>query len=728
MSRSKRWELRYGFAVLAASVVSALAMFPIINRGLAGVILFAVMLTAWYGGRGPGLLATALFLIIAVATYAVSRTPIPPNQIASFAIFVALGVAITFVVDSWDAARRRAEQSEKWLSAVLMSIGDAVIATDQKGELVFMNPRAEALTAWDEAEARGKNLVEVFPLIDETTRQPAENPVTKVLKAGRIRGLANHTVLIARDGSEMPIDDSAAPILDEQNQIQGVVLVFRDVTERRKADELRERLAAIVDSSDDAIVSNDLNGVVTSWNKAAERIFGYRADEVVGKNISMLMPEDLIEDMSRILDHVRRGERIQHFATKRKRKDGACIDVSVSVSSVRDGYGAIVGASRIARDITEQKRIEAERRDAERRKDEFLAMLGHELRNPIAALANAVAVSNEAQDPQNIAWARQVVDRQLNLLSRLIDDLLDVSRITRGKIRLLRESIDARTIVNHAVESARALIEERKHALETVVPSQPLMLDADAARLEQVFVNLLANAAKYTEVGGRIRFTAESSAGEVVFRVQDTGIGIAPEEMPRVFELFSQGQRTPGRSEGGLGVGLTIVKSLVEMHGGAVSVQSDGRGSGSTFVVRLPASASAPLREVAPAPPPPTSTPVARVLIIDDNRDLADGLARILRFHGHQVATVHDGPEGIEAARTIRPGVILLDIGLPTLDGYQVARILRAEGCLSDAVIIAISGYGQEEDVRRSREAGMNHHLVKPIDLNALSSLLSSSP
>ena len=724
MNRSKSRPLRYGFAVLTAIAAIASGRIPIIGEGLVGFILFSVMLSAWYGGRGPGLTATAV--IMATVLLTVVGSSVSPSQVAGWVMFVALGVAITLLVESLHTARRRAEASEKWLSAVLTSIGDAVIATDRQGVVVFMNPEAEARTGWSESEANGKKLVEVFSIVNETTRRPVKNPAATVLAEGRVVGLANHTVLIARNGTETPIDDSAAPITDRQGGIQGVVLVFRDVSEKRKTEELRERLAAIVESSNDAVISLNLDGVVTSWNKAAELIFDYRADEVVGKYVSMLMPETHAEEMTTILAQVRRGERVHHYETTRRRKDGTAVDVSLSVSPIRDGYGEIIGAAKVGRDITERKRVEQERKEADRRKDEFLAMLAHEIRNPIAAIANAVALTNQAGVEEHYAWAVEVVNRQIGILGRLIDDLLDVSRITRGKIRLLKESIDARLVIENALESVRPLIEERDQRFETEIPAEPLPLEVDPVRFEQILVNLLTNAAKYTEAGGRIRFSAERLDGEIVFRVEDSGIGISPREIPRMFELFVQGEcALRGRSEGGLGIGLTIVKSLVEMHGGTVSAESVGPGQGSSFLVRLPENRPVQSRERARCRPIPASTRSPRVLIIDDNKDLADGLAKNLRFYGYEVATTHDGPEGIEAARTLHPGVILLDIGLPTLDGYQVVRTLRNEARLSDVLIIAISGYGQEEDVKRSRDAGINHHMVKPLDLVALTNLLT---
>ena len=616
--------------------------------------------------------------------------------------------------------------NEHWFSTALRSIGDAVIATDGRGRVLFMNPVAEDLTGWPNAEGRGKPLTEVFSIQNETTGQPVENPVERVLVTGRVVGLANHTVLVARDGRRFPIDDSAAPISDDHGRVTGVILVFRDVTEKRQAEIVNERLAAIVESSDDIIVSKTLDGVITSWNRGAERVLGYAPEEVIGRHVSMLMPPEAAEDVTRILDRVRRGERVDHYQTRRRRKDGTVIDVSLTVSPIRDASGRIIGASKIGRDITQEKRIEAERQEAERRKDEFLAMLAHELRNPLSAINSAAQLFGKLETEDELEWAKEVVLRQVKHLARLIDDLLDVSRISRGKIVLRKEFISLSPVVGSAVEAVRPLMEERKHELSVSLVNGGLRLEADPLRLEQVLVNLLTNAAKYTDAGGRIALTARQEGGEIVIKVRDTGMGITPELLPRIFDLFAQGDRTIARSEGGLGIGLTLVQKLTEMHGGSVTAASEGPGRGSEFTVRLPALAEAPARRPDPrAALPRVARQGSRVLVVDDNIDSATGLSRLLRLLGHDVRVSHDGHHALDAARAYSPEIVLLDIGLPGMDGYEVVRRLRSDDCCKDALIIAVSGYGQPEDIRRSREAGFDHHLIKPVDYDTLMTLFS---
>jgi CheY-like chemotaxis protein/two-component sensor histidine kinase len=354
-------------------------------------------------------------------------------------------------------------------------------------------------------------------------------------------------------------------------------------------------------------------------------------------------------------------------------------------------------------------------------------MLAHELRNPLASMRSAAEIFGMPGAEDQLEWARQVIGQQIHHLSHLLDDMLDVSRITRGLIQVRPQPIAASDVIHRAIATVRPLIDDRGHTLDVALTEGQLVLSADPVRLEQIVVNLLTNAARYTPAGGRIRLSADRAEDQVVIRVADNGAGIAPEVLPRIFDLFAQGDRRLDRSEGGLGVGLTIVQRLVELHGGTVSVQSDGPGRGSTFTIRLPASATPPA-DSKPPPAAPAQKQRFRMLIVDDNRALAQGLSRLLKLLGHEVELAYDGPDAIEAARTSRPDVILLDIGLPNLDGYEVARRLRQDDQLKDIVIIAISGYGHESDRQRSREAGMDHHLTKPVDVKSIMELITQPP
>lgn len=363
-------------------------------------------------------------------------------------------------------------------------------------------------------------------------------------------------------------------------------------------------------------------------------------------------------------------------------------------------------------------------READRHKDEFLAMLAHELRNPLAAVNNAVTVLKLSPEQESRIWASDVVERQVRQLARLIDDLLDVSRITSGKIRLRKEFVDASTVLDQAIESARPLIDERGHTLTVSVERGELPLYVDATRVGQIVLNLLTNAAKYTENDGIIQLTARREGQRLAVSVRDNGMGISPEKLPEMLRLFAQADHSLARSEGGLGIGLTIVQKLAEMHGGSVEARSDGPGRGSEFVVRIPLA-----RKPGAANPDArrgqfTVRKGSRILVVDDNTDTALGMVRLLKMLGNEVVSAHSGPEALESARTFRPDFVLLDIGLPGMDGYQVASALREDEAHKDIVIIAVSGYGQEKDRRRSQAAGFDHHLVKPVDFDSLVSLM----
>jgi signal transduction histidine kinase len=378
-------------------------------------------------------------------------------------------------------------------------------------------------------------------------------------------------------------------------------------------------------------------------------------------------------------------------------------------------------------DLAERERQAAALRQNDRQKDEFLAMLAHELRNPLAAVNNAVTVLKTSPDEESRNWASDVVERQVKQLSRLIDDLLDISRINSGKIRLRKDFVDAGTILDLAIESARPLIDERRHTLNVSVERGQLPLHVDVTRVEQIFLNLLTNAAKYTERGGRIWVTATREGDQVAISVRDDGTGIVPEKLPEMFRLFTQGDRSLARSEGGLGIGLTVVRKLAEMHDGSVVAMSEGLGKGSEFVVRLPLSRKPARSEPQARRSNPGAGGGSRILVVDDSVDTARGMARLLKLLGNEVVSVHDGHAAVEAARTFRPDFVLLDIGLPGLDGYQVASTLRQMGFGKGTVIIATSGYGKEEDRRRSLAAGFDHHLVKPVDFDSLIALIGQS-
>ena len=1234
---------RYGFAVIIVALVTGgrLLLDPALGTRSAFAFFFiAVLLTAWYRGFGPAIAAVVLSVL------SVTYFLLPPRgtfadksieQQVSIEVFLVVSLGIAILGGSMRLSRERANRiveeerhQRRQLDITLRSIGDAVIVTDPEGRVTLLNSVAQKLTGWAQEEATCQPLELVFRIVEEETRRAVESPVIRALRDGAIADLANHTLLISRDGTERPIEDSTAPIRDSGGSIRGAVLVFRDVTERRRAEQERIRLAAIVESSSDAIISKTLDGVIQSWNRGAERLFGFKGEEAIGRPITLIIPPDR-----------EREELIEKFETVRIAKDGRRLDVSMTVSPLRDENGRLIGISEIARDITEHKRAgellraseqrfrtlfesmgegfcvvemlydaegapvdyrflevnptfeahtglkdalgrtilemvpghdahwfeiygrvaatgepirfvnearamgrwydvyayraggpdsrrvallfsdittrrraetllkeseeryrtlfnsidqgfciidvifvdgspadyrfveankvfeqqtglagvvgrtirelvptieerwfeiygriattaepvrfvessealgrwfdvfasqtggpesrkvailftditerklaeaererllrqfeiergqlaavfqlapsfmcvlrgpdhvferandrsvdlvggreligrtvrdalpevaeqgfidlldqvyrsgeayvgtgvrvllqgdsgrqsverfldfayqplrenngavtgilvqgvdltervraEAERarltetlslalsaadlgtwewdpatdlitlsdrgaaiyelpagqtfsrewmrglihpdhqdraraaatraatergeydieyllvrplwlsvrgrgvydasgklirmlgvvqditkrkeseealREADRKKDDFIALLAHELRNPLAPIRNGLQVLRFSKDPENRERSQAMMDRQLAHMVRMIDDLLDVSRISRNKMELRRARVALADIVGSAVEMSKPFIEESSHELSVSVPPESIFLDADLTRLSQVFSNLLTNSAKYTERGGKIWLSASALHQEVEVLVRDTGIGIPSDALPHIFNMFSQVDRPIERSTGGLGIGLALVKGLVEMHGGTVRAESKGLGQGSTFLVRLPrlADAEASLPKTNSHNGQNTSGPKRHILVVDDNRDSADSLAMMLELFSNEVRTANDGFAALEEAEKFRPEVILMDVGMPKLNGLEATRQIRSKPWGKSMTIIALTGWGQEADRERSREAGCDGHLVKPVHIDELQKLLA---
>lgn len=741
--RSSLRSYAFGFAAMVLAVLLRWVLDPLMGDVLPLVTLFgAVAAAVWVGGYRVAIPVTLLGYAACLYLF------IPPrgsfdlsnssNQVGLIAYLFTCTLIIVFG-EATSAAQSRVTQSREVFRVTLRSIGDAVITTDIDGRVTYLNEVAESLTGWSLDEALGQPLDRVFCIVNEITNQPVENPAIRSLRQGLIVGLANHTVLIKRDGSECPIDDSAAPIRDEQGLVSGCVLIFRDVTAQRLAERERAEqlitarfLASIVESSNDAIISKSLDGTIQSWNAAAERLFGFAADEAVGRNISLVIPPERIAEEDQIIDRLKAGQRIEHFETERVRSDGRPIVVSLTISPIKDSEGNVVGASKIVRDITERKQLEDNLRvlaanlsENDRRKNEFLATLAHELRNPLAPMSNMLEVLKRGDGNANVLKrAHETFERQLAQMVRLVDDLLDWNRITHDRLELRRSEVELTPVIQQAVEVARPMMEEAGHHMSVELPGEPIYLNADGARLAQVFGNLLNNSSKYTRPKGTISLTARRNDHEVVVTVRDNGAGIPPDKLDSIFDMFMQVDRTAERSQSGLGIGLTLVKRLVEMHEGSIEARSDGVGMGSEFVVRLPI-LSGPSMVAGDGDGATTESTPRRVLIVDDNRDSADSLAMLLKLTHNEIYVAHDGLEALEEIETNRPEVVLLDIGLPKLDGHEVCRRVREQPWGKDIVFIALTGWGQEDDRRKSEEAGFNGHLVKPVDYDQLLKLLS---
>jgi PAS domain S-box-containing protein len=1032
----------YALAV-AAAAVATLLMFVLyaatgLERGSVPFIFYfvGVIVVALYGGRGPVLLYIALsalaanyFFLGAPYTFALDF-----DDVLQTGVFVAVSLFISALAERSARAEASARVDRESLQTTLHSIGDAVIATDGRGLVRFMNPVAERLTGWPLAEAEGQPLQDIFKIVNEVTRQDVESPVDKVLRAGQIVGLANHTVLLARDGTEVPIDDSGAPIRDARGRITGVVLVFHDVTEQRKVERVRALQAAIVESSSEAVIGKRLDGTVTSWNAAAERMYGYTAEEAVGRHISFIVPEELQADLAEIMSQLGRGERVERAETVRVARDGSRLEVSLIISPIRDVSGRLVGASTVARDITAQKRADAERvalarlvehersrlknlvanvpgvvweawgepdeasqridfvsdyveqmlgytveewlstpnfwlfivhpedreragsearaifesredgtsqfrwvrkdgrvvhveaqsrvvldergepagmrgvtmditqrkaaekrlrflaeasrvlgssldyettlaglarlavaamadyclvdlvdadgrvrrvaaahadpalqplaerlrdyppgpqsagiprvlrtglpevfpevteellpslaRDEEhervlrelglksfvtvplvargrtigaltfsstrarrrytdedvayaqeiaaraalaienarlyaraqevnRAKDEFLATLSHELRTPLTPILGWTHMIRSgrlgsAETEQGV----RIIEKNSQSLSRLINDLLDMSSILSGKMRIERAPVELAGVVREAAETVRPQADARSVSVEVQTDGlRPAVVSGDRTRLVQVFWNLLHNAVKFSREGGRVRVLVGAREGAARVEVEDEGSGIAPEFLPYVFERFRQADMATTRMHGGLGLGLALVKSFVEAHGGSVRAESGGHGCGSRFTVALPAAETDGARgnsdDLDAGAGEPCSERTCHVLLIEDAPDTLEMLRVVFESRGYTTTACATPEEALRVAETGRFDIIVSDIGLPRIDGYELITRLRELPHLREVPALALTGYAAQSDAEAALAAGFDAHVPKPVD------------
>ena len=799
-----------------------------------------------------------------------ARHPLPDQTLSTMA-----GIArdVSLGIDR-DRAIRELRDQRELLQVTLASIGDAVLTTDAEGRVLYLNDIAEQLSGWSTADARGRPVEEVFQIVYESTQEFVPSPVRRVLAEGVIVGLANHTWLIAKDGTRRPIDDSAAPIRDEQRKLVGTVLVFRDVTERRKTErrlrDISSRLQAALTAGAIGTWVWDITADKTFADANLAQMFGVTPQQAEGGTqadfLSKVHPDDapivagLVQQAIRTNGHYEAEFRISRHPgeirwivargvveydadraprqmtgvvvdiTERKQAEqdfralteetersrrlyetilsttpdfvytfdlqhrfsyanpalltmfGKSYDEAVGKTFLEIGYepwhaamhqreidevvatktsirgevpftgthgtriydyifspvfaadGSVEAVAGTTRDVTERKQLEehlrrvaAELSEANRRKNEFLATLAHELRNPLAPIRTGLELLKiGSDDPALVENTRGMMERQALHMVRLIDDLLDISRITQGKLHLRLARVPLSDVIRTSVESVRIIMDDAGHAFDVRLPEDPVYLIADPSRLSQVVSNLLNNAAKYTPRGGRVELVVDSDERDVVVRVKDTGLGIPAEMRDRIFEMFTQIDRPLEQGYTGLGIGLTLVKRLVEMHEGSVSVQSEGEGRGSEFVVRLPrasadddqhrAEANVPAREVGPF----------RILVVDDNREAAETFAAVLKHSGHEVHMAHDGAAAVKTAESVLPDVVFMDLGMPKLNGYEAAEQIRQATWGKNIVLAALTGWGQEEDRRRTSTAGFDFHLTKPAELSAVRRILSS--
>lgn len=606
--------------------------------------------------------------------------------------------------------------------ATLSNTSGLAYSFDREGRVLYANRPLLELWGKTLPEVLGRTVFDLGYPDDLAHRLHGQ--LMEVVKTGRaVRG---ETTFTSVKGVADIHDHVCSPVFDSEGAVVAIAGSIRLITESRNAERAMRQLAAIVEFSHDAIISKDLDGVITTWNAGAERLFGYSAEEMVGRPMLTIIPEDRHGEEPVILRRIRNGERIEHYETIRRRKDGTLVMVSLSVSPIRDSDGRIVGASKIARDITQQKQAETALREAKdaaeaanRSKDHFLAMLSHELRTPLnPVLMTASALEDDPAQPAPLRADMAMIRRNIELETNLIDDLLDLSRITSGKLALHVRPLD----VNDAVRQVEAIcgqqIQGKNIRLDLDLADDAGLVRADPARLQQVLWNILKNALKFTPEGGNVRIATQRAEGEVVrISISDSGIGIAPEVLPGIFDAFDQGDANTARQFGGLGLGLAITKALVVLHSGSISAESKGAGRGSTFRVELPVAAAGSAFLADSEILEPRAGEELRVLIVEDHADTAAMLARLLGASGYDVAVANSAAEGLEISAGAVFDIVVSDIGLPDSTGYEFMKKLRTIRKIKG---IAMSGYGMEEDIRRSLEAGFSEHLVKPVSLLSL--------
>ena len=627
------------------------------------------------------------------------------------------------------------------LAAIVTWSSDVIVGKTLDGVITSWNPSAERLFGWTEAEAVGRHIKLIIP----EDRWPEEDDVLARIRRGE-RVEHFETVRRAKDGRLVDVSITVSPIKDPTGRIVGASKVARDITERRQREVALRRYAAVVESSDDVIVTKTLDGTITAWNPAAERLFGWTEEQAIGRHIKLIVPEDRHAEEDEVLARIRRGERVDHFETVRRAKDGRLIDMSITVSPLKDSAGRVVGASKVGRDISERRRLEDQRarmlareQDARHQaealntaKDELLATVSHELRTPLNSIFGwARMLQSGDLDEGGRARALNAILRSASAQTRIVEDLLDLSRLAAGHMRLEFERLDLNETIEAALDTVRPAARAKDITLVATLADSLGTIEGAPDRLQQVVWNLLMNSVKFTPQGGRVEIASQRRGTSVAIVVADTGQGIAPEALPHVFELFRQEDSSSTRAHAGLGLGLTLVRRLVELHGGSVAAQSGGKGQGATFTVLLPL-------PISPRPETQQAEPTSkgrvsraldgtRVLVVDDDPEFLDLSTVALRRAGAQVRTSLSAGRAQDLIKFWSPDVVLTDLAMPGEDGFMLARAMRSMFDEQRLLvpIIAVTAYGTAESRAQAVGAGFDLYLTKPVDPAALTAAVA---
>lgn len=714
----------YALAVLALVLASLIRYLvdPYLGADAAFPTYFAaVAFVGLYGGLGPAVFTVIVGGVLANLLFLPPRGGLAIAGIEDLVGLMLFGLAAALIV----ALAEWLRVSTANLAAIVSTAHEAIVTRNLDGRITGWNAGAERLYGYTRQETIGTSSERLVP----PSRSSEAAWIVSEVQAGRSVD-ALETERLRKDGQRIDVLVSAAPIRDPRGRVTGVATIERDVTERKRMERARRtseaRLQAIIDNSPVIVFIKDLDGRYFMVNRSYVELFDTSPEQVLGGTDFDRFPTDVAQEYRRNDVAVARTGVAQKFEETVQGAGGSRTYLSTKFP-LRDDHGEVYAVCGIAADITEEALRREQLLDLDRRKDQFLSMLAHELRNPLAPIANAVQlIKLDAEScGARVVWAGEVIDRQVKHLTRMVDDLLDIARFNTGRVQLRREPVDLVALARQAMEDLRSRFEAANVELAVFLPESPVRVHADSARMVQVIDNLLDNAVKYTDTGGLASLAVETQGEQCVLRVRDTGIGIDGAHIENIFDLFEQVDESLDRSSGGLGLGLNLVRRMVEMHGGTVSAFSDGRGKGSEFVVQLPLATA--LERPSPAVPDVlkgTSSAGRRVLVIEDNPDTAQSMEMLLEALGHDVRVACNGGDGLHLASECRPDLVLVDLGLPDIDGYQIARTLR-ERYGPDLRLVALTGYGQEEHRRRTREAGFDDHLLKPLSIEALDRALS---